>query len=83
MNPYVRELTQKIADLKPDFVAIHMQEMGGKHYKQAMQAVDVFFKYFLSNEVVREYDRYLIVIDSDFTNEITFTVRFIFRSLKV
>ncbi len=78
MEPYVCEFAKKIDELKPQFVAIHMQEMGGKHYKQSMQAVDTFFKYFLSNEIVKEYDRYLIIADSDFTNEITFTVSLTF-----
>ena len=35
---------KKISQFEPDFVAIHMQEMGGKQYKESMQSVDTFFK---------------------------------------
>lgn len=73
MNPYINELLTKVTDSKPEFVAIHMQEVGGKHYKQTMQSIDTFFKCFLSNEMLSEYDRYLILIDSDFSDDFTFT----------
>jgi len=31
---------------------------------------------FLNNEIIKKYDRYLICVDSDFTDESTFTVYF-------
>lgn len=73
MEPYVDAIFDKIDDLKPEFVSIHMQEVGGKHYKQTMQSVDTFFKYFLSHDKIKDYDRYLVTIDSDFTDDMTFT----------
>lgn len=73
MVPFVDELAKKIVEKKAEFVAIHMQEVGGKHYKQTMQSIDTFFKYFLSHKAFQEYDRYLIAVDSDFTDNLTFT----------
>lgn len=44
MVPFVDEIAKKIVEKKAEFVAIHMQEVGGKHYKHTMQAIDTFFK---------------------------------------
>lgn len=71
--PFVDELAKKIVEKKAEFVAIHMQEVGGKNYKQDMQSIDTFFKHFLSHAALQEYNRYLIAIDSDFTDDLTFT----------
>lgn len=37
-------LLKKLIQLKPQFVALHMQEIGGKNYKQSMQLINPFFK---------------------------------------
>ncbi len=43
-DSWLKEFVGMIVDLKPDFVALHMQEMGGKNYKHSMQLIDPFFK---------------------------------------
>lgn len=73
MKIYVDELFTKINSKEPDFVAIHLQELGGKHYKQTMQQIDTFFKYLLSHDAMNVYTRYLITLDSDFTDDLSFT----------
>jgi len=73
IEPWLNQLSQKLADLRPDFVALHMQEVGGKNYKESMQSITPFFKKFLDNEIIKKYDKYLICVDSDFTDESTFT----------
>ncbi|RNA27849.1 type I inositol 1-4-5-trisphosphate 5-phosphatase-like [Brachionus plicatilis] len=73
LEPWLNEFTNKISVLEPEFIALHMQEIGGKNYKTSMQSVDPFFKKFLSNEIIQQYNKYLIVIDSDFTDDKNFT----------
>ncbi|CAF0870845.1 unnamed protein product [Brachionus calyciflorus] len=85
-EPWMNEFTKKLTKLKPEFIALHMQEIGGKNYKTSMQSIDPFFKKFLSNSCIQHYNRYLIAIDSDFTDENNFTslcnVYLIHESLK-
>lgn len=73
VDNWLDEFAKKINEFKPDFVALHMQEVGGKNYKESMQLITPFFKRFLSNETIKSFDRYFICIDSDFTDESNFT----------
>lgn len=73
MKAYIDELLIKITSSQADFVAIHFQELGGKHYQKTMQQIDTFFKYLLSHDAMGTYQRYLITLDSDFTDDLSFT----------
>lgn len=73
LDLWLDEFSKKLDQLKPDFVALHMQEIGGKNYKESIQSINPFFKKFLSNPIIKTFNRYLIVVDSDFTDDQTFT----------
>ena len=53
LTPWLSELTKKVDSLRPAFIALHMQELGGKNYKTSMQLISPFFKYILSLFVKR------------------------------
>jgi inositol polyphosphate 5-phosphatase INPP5A len=74
MEPWLAAFTAKVVQYEPTFIALHMQEIGGKDYKKTIQSIDPFFKEFLSHPVIRQsYGRYIVLVDSDFTDEVNFT----------
>lgn len=73
INPWINEFTKNIDSFSPDFIGLHMQEVGGKHYKEKMHTIDKFFKVFLANRTIQQFSRYLILIDTDFSDKANFT----------
>lgn len=64
--------TQKVDEQKPDFLAVHFQEVGGKNYEESMVNVETFIRNILDE--LKEYDKVCILLDEDFTNVEKFTV---------
>lgn len=61
-------------DQKPDFLAVHFQEVGGKNYEESMIHVELFVRTILDSNELKEYDKVCILLDEDFTNFEKFTV---------
>ncbi|RDD43544.1 Type I inositol 1,4,5-trisphosphate 5-phosphatase [Trichoplax sp. H2] len=73
LKVWIDEFLQEIERLKPLFVAIHCQEVGGKVYEKSMQHVDQFVEQLGRSERIKDYDRSLFVLDENFEDLTKFT----------
>lgn len=60
--------------LKPMFIALHLQEVGGKTYEKSMEYVQEFIKILCKSSELEEFNRIRIYLDEDFTSAEHFTV---------
>ncbi|XP_069070179.1 inositol polyphosphate-5-phosphatase A-like isoform X1 [Pleurodeles waltl] len=82
---WLQEFYKTLDLLRPGFIALHWQEVGGKNYKQNMQSVETFIRTMAQSAGFSEYDRSRTYIDSNFDNTSGFTalgsLYFLHRSL--
>uniref|UniRef100_A0A3B3Y406 inositol-polyphosphate 5-phosphatase n=1 Tax=Poecilia mexicana TaxID=48701 RepID=A0A3B3Y406_9TELE len=75
-----------IRKYKPQFIALHFQEVGGKDYMVNMDKAENFFSNIESSEEMKEFDRTCIYVDTQFQAEDSFTalgsMYFIHKTLK-
>lgn len=64
-----------IKKLEPVFLAVHMQEVGGKTYEKSMEYVQEFIKILCEASELANYDRIRIYLDEDYQSAEHFTVR--------
>ncbi|KAK1893256.1 Inositol polyphosphate-5-phosphatase A [Dissostichus eleginoides] len=85
-NEWLRELYKTIHSHKPQFIALHFQEVGGKDYMANMGHAENFFWIIESSEEMKDYDRVCIYVDNQFQTEDSFTalgsMYFIHKTLK-
>uniref|UniRef100_A0A3B4GH77 inositol-polyphosphate 5-phosphatase n=1 Tax=Pundamilia nyererei TaxID=303518 RepID=A0A3B4GH77_9CICH len=71
---------------KPQFIALHFQEVGGKDYMLNMGHAENFFWTLESSEEMKDFDRSCIYVDNQFKVEDSFTalgsMYFIHKTLK-
>lgn len=83
---WLKELYKTIHTYKPQFIALHFQEVGGKDYMVNMGHADSFFRCIESSEEMRDFDRVCIYVDNQFQAEDRFTalgsMYFIHKTLK-
>lgn len=60
--------------LKPQFIALHLQEVGGKTYEKSMEYVQEFIKHLCESPELESYSRIRIYLDEDYTSAEHFTV---------
>lgn len=63
-----------MALLKPQFIALHLQEVGGKTYEKSMEYVQEFIKQLCESPELETYSRIRIYLDEDYTSAEHFTV---------
>lgn len=78
----INELVKKIVLLKPQFVALHMQEVGGKTYEKSMEYVQDFIKMLCESKELENYTRIRVYLDEDYTSAEHFTV-FIYNFIEL
>lgn len=59
---------------KPDFLALHLQEVGGKTYEKSMEYVQQFIKILCESNELSEYNKIRVFLDEDFNSAEHFTV---------
>lgn len=64
----------KIALLKPKFVALHLQEVGGKTYEKSMEYVQEFIRLLCESPELESFNRIRVYLDEDYTSAEHFTV---------
>ncbi|GLD66807.1 inositol polyphosphate-5-phosphatase A isoform X1 [Lates japonicus] len=72
-SEWLQELYKTIHIYKPQFIALHFQEVGGKDYMVNMGHAENFFWTIESNEEMKDYDRVCIYVDNQFQAEDGFT----------
>ncbi|XP_043243247.1 inositol polyphosphate-5-phosphatase A-like [Amphibalanus amphitrite] len=71
---WIDEFLKLIRERRPEFVALHCQEVGGKNYETSMQHVDSFVRDVLASpEIDSQFDRAVILLDKDFNRAASFT----------
>ncbi|XP_035999788.1 inositol polyphosphate-5-phosphatase A-like [Fundulus heteroclitus] len=73
-NGWLEELYKTIQKYKPQFIALHFQEVGGKDYMVNMDKAENFFCNIESSEDMKDFDRTCIYVDTQFQSEDNFTV---------
>uniref|UniRef100_H3CLB5 inositol-polyphosphate 5-phosphatase n=1 Tax=Tetraodon nigroviridis TaxID=99883 RepID=H3CLB5_TETNG len=83
---WLQELYKTIQSHKPQFIALHFQEVGGKDYMVNMSHAENFFWDIESSAEMKDYDRVCVYVDADFQAEDSFTalgsMYFIHNTLK-
>lgn len=69
----------KVSLLKPKFVALHLQEVGGKTYEKSMEYVQEFIRLLCESPELENYSRIRVFLDEDYTSAEHFTVSLIKR----
>uniref|UniRef100_A0A3P8T459 inositol-polyphosphate 5-phosphatase n=1 Tax=Amphiprion percula TaxID=161767 RepID=A0A3P8T459_AMPPE len=85
-NEWLQELYKTIHSYKPQFIALHFQEVGGKDYMANMGHAENFFWNIESSDEMKDFDRVCIYVDNQFQAEDSFTalgsMYFIHKALK-
>ncbi|XP_029915878.1 inositol polyphosphate-5-phosphatase A isoform X1 [Myripristis murdjan] len=85
-SEWVRELCKTVHNYKPQFMALHFQEVGGKDYMVNMGHAENFFRSIESSEEMKDFDRVCVYVDNQFQAEDSFTalgsMYFIHKALK-
>lgn len=85
-NEWLQELYKTIHIYKPQFIALHFQEVGGKDYMSNMGHAENFFWSIESSVEMKDFDRVCIFVDNEFHAENSFTalgsMYFIHKTLK-
>lgn len=71
---WTSEFLQAVSRMDPKFIALHLQEVGGKAYEKSMQYVQDFVQRLLDCPELRLYDKIRIFLDEDFSSPEKFTV---------
>ncbi|KAG1963063.1 inositol polyphosphate-5-phosphatase A [Pimephales promelas] len=83
---WLREFCQTVQAHRPQFVAVHCQEVGGKNYEASMTHVDSFIKELLSSDAMKDYNRARVYLDKNYKSQEQFTALgccyFLHESLK-
>jgi inositol-1,4,5-trisphosphate 5-phosphatase len=67
------ELLEAVRYGNPQFLAVHLQELGGKNYESTMKDVRQLVRTIRDSDVLKEYDRMLALLDEDLETKETFT----------
>lgn len=71
---WTSEFLQAVSRMDPKFIALHLQEVGGKAYEKSMQYVEDFVQRLCDCPELRLYDKIRIFLDEDFSSPERFTV---------
>lgn len=64
----------KIVSVRPGFVALHLQEVGGKTYEKSMEYVQDFIRMLCEAVELERFSRICVYLDEDYTSAEHFTV---------
>lgn len=70
---WTSEFLQAVSRMDPKFIALHLQEVGGKTYEKSMQYVQEFVQRLCDCPELRLYDKIRIFLDEDFSSPERFT----------
>uniref|UniRef100_A0A182MV50 inositol-polyphosphate 5-phosphatase n=1 Tax=Anopheles culicifacies TaxID=139723 RepID=A0A182MV50_9DIPT len=73
LHIWIKEFLEHIAARQPAFIALHLQEVGGKTYEKSMEYVQEFIKQLCESEELRDYNRIQVYLDEDYNSAEHFT----------
>ncbi|CAG0878497.1 unnamed protein product [Darwinula stevensoni] len=66
-------LLQAVSSEKPVFIALHLQEVGGKNYETSMEFLPQFIESLLNSTQFEDFDRAFVLLDEDYNCAESFT----------
>ncbi|XP_055379964.1 inositol polyphosphate-5-phosphatase A [Condylostylus longicornis] len=73
LNSWIKEFLNKVALVQPHFLALHLQEVGGKTYEKSMEYVQEFIRLLCESEELSGYNRIRVYLDEDYNSAEHFT----------
>ncbi|XP_072255017.1 inositol polyphosphate-5-phosphatase A-like [Pyxicephalus adspersus] len=70
---WLQEFYKTVQEHQPAFIALHLQEFGGKNYQANMGSAEGFIRTIIQSEEMSQYDWVQAFIDNDFTQTDSFT----------
>uniref|UniRef100_A0A336MJR1 inositol-polyphosphate 5-phosphatase n=1 Tax=Culicoides sonorensis TaxID=179676 RepID=A0A336MJR1_CULSO len=86
LEKWIDEFVGHVKQVQPDFVALHLQEVGGKTYEKSMEYVQKFIQMLCEANDFQDFDRIRVFLDEDYNSAEHFTalgnLYFISKSIK-
>ncbi|XP_035783040.1 inositol polyphosphate-5-phosphatase A-like isoform X3 [Anopheles albimanus] len=73
LHLWVREFLDHVSQCRPKFIALHLQEVGGKTYEKSMDYVQEFIANLCESEELSDYSRIRVYLDEDYNSAEHFT----------
>uniref|UniRef100_A0A1A9W6N5 inositol-polyphosphate 5-phosphatase n=1 Tax=Glossina brevipalpis TaxID=37001 RepID=A0A1A9W6N5_9MUSC len=73
LRPWLVAFLKKVSDLQMQFLALHLQEVGGKTYEKSMEYVQEFIKCLCEAPELKDFEYIRIYMDEDFRSAEHFT----------
>lgn len=74
LKTWIDEFLNHVTKNRPSFIALHLQEVGGKTYEKSMEYVQEFIKILCESPELQEYNRIRVFLDEDYNSAEHFTV---------
>lgn len=74
LKVWTDQFLSRVLRLKPKFIALHCQEVGGKNYENSMKHVKDFVTLLMSSSELSSFDKVRIFLDEDYSSAENFTV---------
>lgn len=76
LENWTSEFLSHVKALQPKFIALHLQEVGGKTYEKSMEYVQQFIKVLCESPDLHDYNKIRVFLDEDYNSAEHFTVSF-------
>jgi hypothetical protein len=80
LENWISEFLSHVKANRPKFIALHLQEVGGKTYEKSMEYVQEFIKVLCESEDLNDYNKIRVFLDEDYNSAEHFTVSFCFSA---
>lgn len=74
LENWTSEFLSHVKASQPKFIALHLQEVGGKTYEKSMEYVQQFIKVLCESEDLNDYNKIRVFLDEDYNSAEHFTV---------
>lgn len=74
LHTWIDAFVAKVVAVRPLFVALHLQEVGGKTYEKSMEYVQDFIRILCEMPEMERFVRIRVYLDEDYTSAEHFTV---------
>lgn len=74
LHIWIDAFVAKVAAQRPQFVALHLQEVGGKTYDKSMEFVQQFIRILCEAPDMQRFTRIRVYLDEDYSSAEHFTV---------
>jgi inositol polyphosphate 5-phosphatase INPP5A len=74
LKDWTSEFLSHVNSIQPKFIALHLQEVGGKTYEKSLEYVQEFTQTLCESKELSEFNRIRVFLDEDFNSAEHFTV---------